>query len=94
LDGHSKVVRNISVPRLRIVGFGDWSLKMEVYAYVDARELPVFVVIQQELTIAIIDRVRQSGAEFAFPSQTMYLSRDALEIGGGRAGDLRESFNL
>jgi MscS family membrane protein len=78
LDGHPKVVRNISLPRVRVIGFGDWSMKMEVYAYVNATELPVFLIIQQELAIAIIDLVRQSGADFAFPSQTVYLTKDAL----------------
>ena len=78
LDGHPKVVRNVSLPRVRVVGFGDWSMKMEVYAYVNATELPVFLIIQQELAIAIIDLVRQSGADFAFPSQTVYLTRDTL----------------
>jgi MscS family membrane protein len=78
LDGHPKVIRNVSLPRVRVVGFGDWSMKMEVYAYVNATELPVFLIIQQELAIAIIDLVRQSGADFAFPSQTVYLTRDTL----------------
>ena len=78
LDGHPKIVRNISLPRVRVIGFGDWSMKMEVYAYVNATELPVFLIIQQELAIAIIDLVRQSGADFAFPSQTVYLTKDAL----------------
>jgi MscS family membrane protein len=77
LDGHPKVVRNVSLPRVRVIGFGDWSMKMEVYAYVNATELPVFLIIQQELAIAIIDLVRQSGADFAFPSQTLYLTKDA-----------------
>ncbi len=78
LDGHPKVIRNVSLPRVRVIGFGDWSMKMEVYAYVNATELPVFLIIQQELAIAIIDLVRQSGADFAFPSQTVYLTRDTL----------------
>ncbi|MGA7117441.1 MAG: mechanosensitive ion channel family protein [Hyphomicrobium sp.] len=82
LDGHPKVVRNVSLPRVRVIGFGDWSMKMEIYAYVNATELPVFLIIQQELAIAIIDLVRQSGADFAFPSQTVYLTKDALASSG------------
>jgi MscS family membrane protein len=57
-------------------------MKMEIYAYVNATELPVFLIIQQELAIAIIDLVRQSGADFAFPSQTVYLAKDALASSG------------
>lgn len=91
LDGHPKVVRNVSVPRVRVVGFGDWSIKMEVYAYVNATELPAFLIIQQELAIAIIDLVRKSGADFAFPSQTVYLSRDTLATGAGVDGQSMET---
>ncbi len=92
LDGHPKVVRNVSVPRVRVIGFGDWSMKMEVYAYVNATELPVFLIIQQELAIAIIDLVRQSGADFAFPSQTVYLSKDALATSGAIDREPSETF--
>jgi MscS family membrane protein len=92
LDGHPKVVRNVSLPRVRVVGFGDWSMKMEVYAYVNATELPVFLIIQQELAIAIIDLVRQSGADFAFPSQTVYMTKDSLASSGGIDREPSETF--
>jgi hypothetical protein len=52
----------------------------------------VFLIIQQELAIAIIDLVRQSGADFAFPSQTVYLSKDALATRGANDGDSSETF--
>ncbi len=63
---------------MHVVGFGDWSIKVEVYAYVDVTELPKLLAIQEELTVAIIDLVRKSGAEFAFPSQTTYLAQDPV----------------
>ena len=66
--------QDIALPRVHVIGFGDWSIKVEVYAYVDATELPKFLAIQEELAVAIIDLVRKSGAEFAFPSQTTYLA--------------------
>ena len=66
--------QDVALPRVHIIGFGDWSIKVEVYVYVDATELPAFLAIQEELAIALIDLVRKSGAEFAFPSQTMYVA--------------------
>jgi MscS family membrane protein len=78
LDSNPIVVRNVAVPRVRVIGFGDWSIKVEVYAYVAATQLPAFLVIQQDLTLAIIDIVRKSGTDFAFPTQTLYLTRDTL----------------
>jgi MscS family membrane protein len=84
LDSNPIVLRNVADPRVRIVGFGDWSIKVEVYAYVAATQVPAFLVIQQELSLAIIDIVRRSGADFAFPSQTLYVTRDTLP--GGAEG--------
>lgn len=76
LSSHPKVRQDIALPRVHVVGFGDWSIKVEVYAYVDATELPKFLAIQEELAVAVIELVRKSGAEFAFPSQTTYLAQD------------------
>jgi MscS family membrane protein len=76
LSSHPKVRADFAAPRVHVVGFGDWSIKVEVYAYVDATTLPKFLAIQEELAIAIFDLVRRSGADFAFPSQTTYFSKD------------------
>jgi MscS family membrane protein len=59
---------------------------------VNATELPVFLIIQQELAIAIIDLVRQSGADFAFPSQTVYMTKDSLASSGGIDREPSETF--
>lgn len=75
LKSNPVVLSRIAEPRVRVVGFGDWSIKLEVYAYVDATEVPKFLVIQQELALALIDLVRRSGTDFAFPSRTIYLSQ-------------------
>lgn len=76
LKANPVVLGRVAEPRVRVVGFGEWSIKLEVYAYVDATDVPKFLVIQQELALAIIDLVRRSGTDFAFPSRTVYLSKD------------------
>jgi MscS family membrane protein len=78
LNTNPVVLRNVAEPRVRIIGFGDWSIKVEVYAYVAATQVPQFLLIQQDLNLAIIDIVRKCGAEFAFPSNTLYLTRDNI----------------
>ncbi len=77
LSSHPKVRKEVTVPRVHVVGFGDWSIKVEVYAYVDTRTVPDFLAVQEELILRLIELVSQSGSEFAFPSQTTYLARDA-----------------
>ena len=77
LSSHPKVRKEVTVPRVHVVGFGDWSIKVEVYAFVDTRTVPDFLAVQEELILRLIELVSQSGSEFAFPSQTTYLARDA-----------------
>lgn len=77
LKANPVVLSMVAEPRVRVVGFGEWSIKLEIYAYVDATDVPKFLVIQQELALAIIDLVRRSGTDFAFPSRTLYMSKGA-----------------
>lgn len=67
LQRHPKVLSRVAPPRVHVTGFGDWSIKVEVFAYLDVTELAKFLELQQELTLAIIDHVRQAGADFACP---------------------------
>jgi MscS family membrane protein len=40
------------------------------------RDFAEFTAIREDLLLHILDIVQQSGSGFAFPSQTLYLSRD------------------
>ena len=62
--------------RVRFVGFGDSSLNLEIVAYVDTSDFADFLGVQEDLFLRVIDLVEASGTGFAFPSQTLYLSRD------------------
>jgi MscS family membrane protein len=63
--------------RVRFVGFGDYSLNIEVFAYVRAADYSEFLEISEDLLLRIMDVVDKSGTGFAFPSQTLYLARDS-----------------
>jgi MscS family membrane protein len=60
--------------RVRFLRLGTFSLDVEVFAYLYARDWPHFLEIQESLLLTITEIVRAAGAEIAFPSQTMYLS--------------------
>jgi MscS family membrane protein len=62
--------------RVRFVGFGAYSLDLEVFAYVDTKEWNEFLTIRENIYLHFMDAVKQSGTSFAFPSSTMYLGRD------------------
>lgn len=62
--------------RARFIGFGDFSLNIEIYVYVRTNEYNEYLAIAEDLNFRIMDIVAESGTGFAFPSQTAYLARD------------------
>lgn len=76
LAEHPKVVTEGA--RVRFTSFGDYTLNLDVFAYVAESRLPDFVRVQEELNLRVMEIVLAAGAAFAFPSQTNYLARDGL----------------
>jgi MscS family membrane protein len=72
---HSKV--DSTDARVRFVGFGSSSLDVEVHAYVLTADYAVFLAIQEDLLLRIMDIIEASGTSVAFPSQTSYVVRDS-----------------
>jgi MscS family membrane protein len=56
--------------RTRLIRFGDASLELEAFAYVLTHDAEVFLEIQEELLLRIIDIVEASGTAVALPSET------------------------
>ena len=72
LIAHSRLdSQSVRVNFLRLSTF---SLDVDIFAYVFARDWVEFLDIQEELLLSVMDIVKQAGAEIAFPSQTMYLA--------------------
>ena len=61
--------------RVRFVDFGAHSLDLEIFAYVDSDDFDVFLAVREDVYLRIMDVVAESGSDFAFPSQTLYLER-------------------
>jgi MscS family membrane protein len=72
---HPKVETDTA--RIRFASFDASSLALEIFSYVLTRDFAEFTAIREDLLLRIMDIVDQSGTGFAFPSQTLYLSRDA-----------------
>ena len=62
--------------RTRFVKFGDSSLDIEVFAYVLAPDALGFLAVQEDLLIRLMGIIEATGTSFAFPSQTMYITKD------------------
>ena len=74
LRAHPRVDPNPA--RIRFVGFGAYSLDLEIFAYVRTADFDEFLTIQEDLNLRIMGIVAASGTGFAFPSQTTYLASD------------------
>jgi MscS family membrane protein len=61
--------------RVRLLRLGSFSLDVEVYAYVFARDWPHFLELQEQLLFRVMAVVSDAGTALAFPSQTMYVAR-------------------
>ena len=74
LYAHPKV--ESASARIRFVKFGPCSLDLDIFAYVQTTDYAVFLEIQEDLLLRIMDIVEKSGTSFAFPSHTAYVTRD------------------
>ncbi len=61
--------------RVRFVGYGDFALNVEIFAFVHTRDWGEFLAVQEDLNLRIKDIVEGAGSGFAFPSQTLYMER-------------------
>ena len=62
--------------RVRFVGFGDYSLNLEVFAYVRSTDYNEFLAIQEDILLRMKRIVEEAGTGFAFPSRTIYQAKD------------------
>jgi MscS family membrane protein len=62
--------------RVRFVEVGLNGVKIEIFSYVDTGEMNVFLEIQEELLLQMMDVIADCGTRFMLPSQTLYMGRD------------------
>ena len=60
--------------RVRFYRVGTFSLDIEVVAYILAADYNQFLELQEDLLFGVMETIAHTGAQIAFPSQTMYAS--------------------
>ncbi len=63
--------------RIRFASFDSSALSLEIFSYILTRDYAEFTAIREDVLLRILDIVDKSGSGFAFPSQTVYFSRDS-----------------
>lgn len=62
--------------RVRFAGFGEYSLNVEIFAYVTTSDWNEYLAIQEDIDLRILQIIEEVGTGFATPSR-LYLTRDA-----------------
>jgi MscS family membrane protein len=74
LHAHPKI--HSDTVRVRLAGFGQSSLDIDVRIYALTRDWNEFFAIREDVLLRMSEIVKASGSSFAFPSQTLYMGRD------------------
>lgn len=80
LANHPKVEPE---PRVRFIELGEYSLDVEINAYLGCQDQNDYLAIREDILMQIVDLVAEAGTEFAFPSAVEYQA-DATEMDAER----------
>ena len=72
-----KNIKDTTFDRAHFFSYGDSSLIFEVVYYVMSRDYNKYMDIQQEINFAIKKEFEAKDIEFAYPTQTLYISKTA-----------------
>jgi MscS family membrane protein len=72
LFAHPKIL----LPRVRLIGFGDDALTVELICYSDTGVWAEWHAIREDVYLRVMQIVEASGTRLALPSQTTYFARD------------------
>jgi len=74
LHAHPKI--ESKTVRVRFAAYGASSLDVEIRVYALTREWNEFYAIREDVFLRVNNIIKKSGTSFAFPSQTLYMSKD------------------
>ncbi|HEY6130000.1 MAG TPA: mechanosensitive ion channel domain-containing protein [Candidatus Acidoferrum sp.] len=59
--------------RVRLIRFADYSIDLEVYAYILVRDYAEYLELQEELILSIVETIEKTGVAIALPSQGAFV---------------------
>ncbi len=66
-----------TLDRVHFASYGNFSLDFEVVYYVNSRDYGKYMDIQQEINLKMKEEFEKRGIEFAYPTQTLFLSKES-----------------
>jgi MscS family membrane protein len=70
---------DLETVRVRFLRLGAFSLDIELFTYIFAKDWNQFLEIQEGLLLQAMEIVERTGTEIAFPSQTLHLTDDRVK---------------
>ncbi len=70
-----KMIKETTFDRAHFSSYGSFSLDFEVVYYVFGSDYNKYMDIQQKINLAIMEEFEKRGIEFAYPTQTLFLSK-------------------
>lgn len=86
LEAIPEMIRGIIEPidqtrldRAHFQKFGDSALIFEVVYYIKSGDYNLYMDVQQKINLAVCRQFEQEGIDFAYPTQTLYIQKNALQ---------------
>ncbi|HEO66392.1 MAG TPA: mechanosensitive ion channel family protein [Spirochaetes bacterium] len=67
-------VENTTFDRAHFVSYGDFSLIYEIVYYIHTADYNIYMDIQQEINLRIMEEFKSRGIQFAYPTRTLYMA--------------------
>lgn len=76
-----------SFDRAHFVEFGDFSVNFEIVYFIESADYLLYMNIQQDICLNILEKFEKEKIEFAFPTQTLFVNSQVPEkTGDGQPG--------
>ncbi|GMT50319.1 MAG: hypothetical protein IEMM0008_1858 [bacterium] len=67
-------IENTTFDRSHFTSYGDFSLIYETVYYIHTADYNIYMDIQQEINLKIMEEFKKRGIQFAYPTRTLYMS--------------------
>ncbi len=68
----------VTFDRAHFSSYGDFSLSFEVVYFVESSNYNTYMDIQQRINLSIFEAFERNGIEFAYPTQTLFMSGNSV----------------
>ena len=87
LEAHPQVDMDPRISSVRLIGFGESSLNIEISCHVLTRELTKFRAIREEILLRVMDLVTEVGTALAVPARAVRVAQEREEVRFGEESD-------